>query len=264
MIRKVIYGVLILIILLILINFNSITYVSSIMTDQLNLVLKANDIDNVINDMRTDVDIINQLKLIPEIMQFGDELGFSKTKAYSTYIPLQREVFLHSLSASKKDKFEDYIWEWPFVGGLPYKGFIEKDDALKEQLKLEKEEYDTYLWESSAMSTLGIFSDPIISTMINESDVTVLINTIYHERTHQLFFKKDYITFNENAAVLLGSLASLDFIRDKFGEGSEEYKKQLNVIKDKLIFSEFIDEFYNELSRLRCGSNPTACCGIIL
>jgi len=246
MIKKIIYGILIVIFLIVIINFNSIAYVSSIISDQISLVSKAEDINNVV----ANENIQNQLKLVPEIMQFGNEVGFPKTKAYSKYIPLQREVFLHSLSASDKDKFQDYIWKWPFVGGLPYKGFIEKDDALKEQSKLEKDNYDTYLGESSAMSTLGILPDPIITTMINESDVTVLINTIYHERTHQLFYKKEQVTFNENSAVLLGSLTTLEFLKEKFGEDSAEYQTQVNRINDKLIFSEFIDDFYSELDKL--------------
>lgn len=250
MLKKIICGVFIVVLLLIIINFNSINYVSGIISDQIGLVSKADDIDKVINDKQIDEEIINQLKLIPEIMQFGDEVGFPQTKAYSKYITLQREVFLHSLSASDKEKFKDYLWEWPFVGGLPYKGFIEKDEALKEQSKLEKENYDTYLGESSAMSTLGILPDPIITTMINESDVTVLINTIYHERTHQLFFKKDSVIFNENSAVLLGSMTALGFLKEKFGEDSEEYQTQLNRINDKIVFSRFIDEFYNELDKL--------------
>lgn len=246
MIKKVFYGVLVVIFLVILINLNSIAYVSSIISDQISLVSKAEDLDSVV----VNENIQNQLKLVPEIMQFGDKTGFPETKAYSKYIQLQREVFFHSLSASNKDKFQDYTWKWPFVGELPYKGFIERDDALKEQSKLEKENYDTHLGESSAMSTLGILPDPIITTMINESDVTVLINTIYHERTHQLFFKKNHIIFNENSAVLLGHLTTLEFLKEKFGENSEEYQKQINRINDKLLFSKFIDEFYNDLDKL--------------
>ena len=250
MIKKLIYGTLVIFALLVIVNFSSITYIASILTDQVHLVSKADDINNIINNEQVDENIREQLKLIPEIMMFGDKIGFPQTKAYSKYIPLQREVFLHSLSASEKAKFEDYVWKWFFVGGLPYKGFIETDDALKEQAKLKQKNYDTYLGESRAMSTLGILPDPIITTMINKTDVTVLINTIYHERTHQLFFRKDEVTFNENSAVLLGSLATLDFLKEKFGEDSEEYKTQVNRINDLLLFSEFIDEFYKELTQL--------------
>ncbi len=246
MIKKIGYGILAVILLIVIINFNSIAYVSSIISDQISLVSKAKDINAIV----VNENIQNQLELVPEIMQFGDKEGFPLTRAYSKYVPLQRGIFLHSLSASDKDKFQDYTWKWPFVGELPYKGFIEKDDALREQSKLEEENYDTYLGESSAMSTLGILPDPIITTMINGSDVTVLINTIYHERTHQLFYKKEEVIFNENSAVLLGHITTLEFIKEKFGEDSEEYQKQVNRINDKIIFSEFIDAFYNELDKL--------------
>jgi len=183
-------------------------------------------------------------------MQFGDRVGFPHTQAYSKYIPLDRDVFLYSLSASRKDKFEDYRWNWMFVGKLPYKGFINQNKALAEEALLRDDGYDVYLGESSAMSTLGILPDPIITTMISNNNPTVLINTIYHERTHQLFYKKNETIFNENAAVLLGQLTTLEYLKQKLGENSSEYETQTQRIQDTLIFSEFIDLFYGELGEL--------------
>jgi predicted aminopeptidase len=107
------------------------------------------------------------------------------------------------------------------------------------------------------MSTLGFLPDPVITTMIDKNDPTELVNVIFHERTHQLFFKKDEVTFNENAAVLLGTLTSLEFFDKKFGPGSAEYKIQKEKLNDIIIFSEFIDNFYKEMDALYSKNIPS-------
>ncbi len=211
-------------------------YVAGIFYDQVKILLKSKDIDDVLNSKNTDKEIISQLRLVPEVMAFGNEAGFPKTRAYSKYSPLDREVFFYSLSASEKDRFKSYLWNWPFIGNLPYKGFTRIEDARKEELELRELGYDTYIGESKAMSTLGFLPDPVITTMIDKNDPTELVNAIFHERTHQLFFKKDEVTFNENAAVLSGMLTSLEFFDKKFGPGSAEYRTQKEKINDTTHF----------------------------
>ena len=247
---KIIMLLTIFLLVLVVFNFNRIIYISKLFYDQIKILSKSNNINYFVDNNLVDDKIKGQLILIPEVMDFGDKLGFPRTKAYSTYSQLDRETYLYSLSASKKNNFENYLWKWPFVGALPYKGFVNKNDALKEIDELDELGYDTNLGKSSAMSTLGVFMDPIITTMINENDSTRLIETIYHERTHQLFFKKSYIQFNENSAQLIGMLASLDFLEQKFGINSIEYQNQLSYLNDSLLFSNFISEFYNELNSL--------------
>lgn len=195
-----------------------IRYIAGISCDQAEILLRSEDIDEAIKNKNMDKEIILQLKSVPEIMAFGDGIGFPKTTAYTRYSSLERDALYYSLSGSKKDSFEDYRWNWPFIGSLPYKGFIRIEDAKKEEMELKKSGYDTYLGKSRTMSTLGILPDPIIPPMIDKNDPTELVYVIFHERTHQLFFKKDNVTFNENAAVLLGALASLEFFKKKVRE----------------------------------------------
>lgn len=100
------------------------------------------------------------------------------------------------------------------------------------------------------MSTLGYLDEPIITTMINKNDSTVLTNTIFHERTHQLFFRQNDVTFNENAATMIGAIAALDFIKHELGEKSSEYQRQTERIHDQIIFAQFVNDFYLDLTKL--------------
>ncbi|VVB86662.1 Putative aminopeptidase [uncultured archaeon] len=255
MLKEIIVFITALIALFLILNPGA-RYVARSFYDQARLLLKSKDINYILSSKNTDKEIIDQLRLVPEVMAFGDEAGFLKTKAYSRYSALDRDVFFYTLSASKKDSFKSYLWNWPFIGSLPYKGFTRIEDARKEELELRELGYDTYIRESKAMSTLGFLPDPVITTMIDRNDPTELVNVIFHERTHQLFFKKDEVTFNENAAVLLGTLTSLEFFDKKFGPGSAQYKIQKKKLNDIIIFSEFIDNFYKELDALYSKNIP--------
>ncbi len=240
----------ILLLVLILISNPDVLYISGISCDQAKILLRSEDINEALRDKNIDEGIKNQLKSVPEIMAFGDGAGFPNTKAYSKYSPLDREVLYYSLSGSKKDGFEEYLWAWPFIGSVPYKGFIHIEETKKEEAALKKIGYDTLVGKSRTMSTLGILPDPIITPMIDRNDPTELIYVIFHERTHQLFFRKNEVTFNENVAVLLGTLTSLEFFKEKFGPQSEEYRAQMEKLDDIITFSNYIDNFYNELNVL--------------
>ena len=240
----------ILFLVLILISNPEMLYISGISYDQAEILLRSEDINDTPKDKNIDEGIKNQLKSVPDIMAFGDEAGFPKTRAYSKYSPLNREVLYYSLSGSKKDGFEEYLWNWPIIGSVPYKGFIHIEETKKEEAALRKSGYDTLIGKSRTMSTLGILPDPIITPMIDKNDPTELIYVIFHERTHQLFFRKNEVAFNENAAVLLGTLTSLEFFKKKFGPQSTEYRTQIEKLDDIIIFSNFIDNFYNELNVL--------------
>jgi predicted aminopeptidase len=255
MLKEIIVFIIALLALFLILNPGA-WYVARSFYDLARLLLKSKDINYILSSKNADKEIIDQLRLVQQVMAFGDEAGFPKTRAYSRYSSLDRDVFFYNLSASKKDSLKSYLWKWPFIGSLPYKGFTRIEDARKEELELRKLGYDTCIRESKAMSTLGFLPDPVITTMIDKNDPTELVNVIFHERTHQLFFKKDEVTFNENAAVLLGALTSLEFFDKKFGPESVEYKIQKEKLNDIMILSEYIDNFYKELDSLYSKNIP--------
>ncbi|MCE8425572.1 MAG: aminopeptidase [Candidatus Methanoperedens sp.] len=247
--KKIIPLCIMLLVLILILNPDTL-YISGISYDQAKILLRSEDIKDALKDKNIDDEIKNQLKSVPEIMAFGDGAGFPMTKAYSRYSHLDREVLYYSLSGSRKDSFEEYLYTWPLIGSIPYKGFIQIEETKKEETALKKIGYDTLIGKSITMSTLGILPDPIITPMIDKNDPTELVYVIFHERTHQLFFKKNDVTFNENAAVLLGALTSLEFFKRKFGHQSAEYRAQMEKLDEIIIFSNYIDNFYNELKVL--------------
>jgi hypothetical protein len=72
-----------------------------------------------------------------------------------------------------------------------------------------------------AYSTLGIFADPVRSPMLKRDEVS-LADTIFHELLHNTIWRPNDTEFNESLATFVGRAGALQFIRSKYGDGSEQ------------------------------------------
>ena len=84
-------------------------------------------------------------------------------------------------------------------------------------------------------STLGWFTDPILSKMLMRSEGD-LANLIIHEMSHATIFVKDSIEFNENLATFIGDRGAEMFLIDKYGRNSKEYTVYIEEDEDYLKY----------------------------
>ncbi len=159
------------------------------------------------------------------------------------------------VQASPQYEVEHYLWSYPLVGSLPYKGFFEKEDAVKESNTLKQKGYDTMVRGVKAYSTLGWLKDPILSSMLTYKD-SELVNLIIHESTHATLYIKSSADFNEQLASFVGNEGTEQFYRFKEGPLSETLKKILNTNHDEKMFSKFISEEIQKLKKWY-ADNPT-------
>jgi predicted aminopeptidase len=135
------------------------------------------------------------------------------------------------------------------VGSVPYKGYFSKKDAQAEIERLKAAGYDTALRTSAAFSTLGWFDDPLLSHLL-KYDKVLLSEIVFHELFHNTLYIKGAGAFNESSANFVGHRAAIDFFRDRFGEGSPEHQRALELWEEEQEFGAFISEVVRKLNDL--------------
>jgi predicted aminopeptidase len=188
-----------------------------------------------------------KLKLAMAAHEFAiNHVGLNQTKNYTTYVDLGRAYVSWVVSAAHKWKLEHHLWSYPFIGKMPYKGFMSEAEANEEKNSLIAQNLDAEYRGVSAYSTLGWFQDSVLSSMLRSSEHQ-LVNTILHETTHTTIYIKNSADFNERLAVFVGNKASEEFYLAKEGVNSPTLKRIQEENLDDRIFSDFMSFELKEL-----------------
>lgn len=202
---------------------------------------KALHLENLTADQK------KKIELTQEIRNFSfDTLQLAKSDNYTQYVQLDRPYITYAVMASYKWKFESYLWDFPFIGKAPYKGYYNEKLAKQEALEMKNKDYDVYVRGVPAYSTLGKLTDPLLSSMLTYKEHD-LVNTIIHELVHTTLFIKDNIDFNERLAVFVANKGTELFYINKEGADSKTVALIQQENTDDALFSEFITKELDEL-----------------
>ena len=216
---------------------------------QMKLLGKRISLEEALEDHDLTPEVKKKLRLLSEIKDFAREhFGDIDEDIYTSYVQLDQPYVSWILRVSLADQLEAYEWDFPVIGRASYKGFFEKDLALEEEKTFSTDQYDTYVGGVRAYSTLGWFSDPVLSSMMGyeESDFTALI---FHELAHTVLFFEDHIDFNERFAEFLGRKSALLFYLKKEGQNSPTVQKMKTQWEDQKVFSFFMSQEYEQLEK---------------
>lgn len=218
--NKILLGILAIIIALVAFNYKLVRYGIEQGLGQLEMVRNAVPIDDLLADPEYPDSLKQKLLLIKEIRRYAiDSLHLKDSKNYNAVYDLKGRPTAYVVQACEKYRIKKYLWKFPIVGKLPYKGFFDEEDAKKEVEWLEKQGYDTRIAHPSGWSTMGWFTDPVLSTMLRRSEGE-LADLIIHELTHSTVFVKDNSELNENIADYVGENGAKRYLASKYGDTS--------------------------------------------
>jgi len=224
---------------------------------ELEILSSRRPIIEVIQDTTTTKDTRSKLVLVSKAREFASEtLQMNIGTSYTTFTKLDRDTLALILSASPKDQLEPKTWWFPLIGRFPYRGFFDKNEALVEKNALENEGFDTYLRPTSAFSTLGWFSDPILSTFLRQDEVGI-VETVLHELSHNHLFIKGHIDFNESFATFVGRYGAVEFYcaNPDFSPENILCLRAKARLRDHIAFEEFFFDFIKNLQALYQNSD---------
>jgi predicted aminopeptidase len=254
-IRRILLALLIIIGVLVLVYWDLVVYGIRQARGQMNIIYNARPVEEFLNNPDFPDSLRKKLVMINEVRRYAiDSLGLKDTKNYKTLYDQKGEEIMWVVTACEPFKLKAREWTFPVLGSVPYKGFFNKDLALALRDELKKEGWDVSIRNPGGWSTLGWFTDPILSKML-ERDEGDLANLIIHEMSHATIFVKDSIDFNENLATFIGDRGAEKFLIFKYGISAKEYQTYLNEDADYLKFAdhmlrgtEKLDSLYNTMS----------------
>ncbi|ELR72762.1 putative zinc protease [Fulvivirga imtechensis AK7] len=233
MIKKISLGIIGILLLLIVWNFELVVYGIKQARGQLNIVWNARPVSAYLSDPAVADSVKIKLQYIQKVREYAiKELGLNDTDNYTSMYDQGGKPVLWVVTGCKPYKFEPREWNFPVVGKVPYKGFFVEKDAMQAMEKLKKDGYDAGVRTVGGWSTLGWFNDPILSSMLNRS-IGDLANLIIHELVHATIFVKDSVEFNENLASFIGDEGARQFLQYEYGADSEEYHNYLKEVEDE-------------------------------
>jgi predicted aminopeptidase len=222
-----------------------LAYVLKQGTTQLDIAWSAVEIESIRQGREVPATFrpedLKKLDLIAEVKSFAEtEIGLAVGDSYSTYYDTGGSAdgggsapVSYVVTAAHPLALIPYQWSFPFVGRVAYKGFFEREDALEEKRRLDEAGWDTWISEVSAYSTLGWFRDPVLSSMLQESDAD-LAELILHELVHRTVYIKGHTALNESLATVVARAAATEFLLLRRGGGGAELAEYRagNVSKD--------------------------------
>ncbi|MBY0517649.1 MAG: aminopeptidase [Bacteriovoracaceae bacterium] len=217
---------------------------------QLSLQWSGIPNEKVLNDPKISEDIKFKIRLIEDAKAFFTHYFEHKSQGiYTKTVFLDEKAVSYLVIASKPDDVEAFEHSFPFVGSFPYLGFFSKSDAKDFKEDLEEDGLVTYVRPVLAYSTLGYFEDRILSSFFEYEEVE-LVELVFHEMFHTLFFAKNEVELNEN----LASYFAHDLL-DEYYKDSPKLKKyredelSREVLHKKLV--RYAQELKEEFKKMK-------------
>ena len=216
---------------------NCLSYLGHLAIGQLQILAKREKLELAIESSE-DPTIQEKLKLIQSVRQFSiDQLGLNPGGGFDYYTQLDREEIGWHVTASYPLKMQSYTWWFPIVGEVPYKGFFQREKAIQLQEDLKEKGLDTKLRITAGYSTLGWFSDPVLSPQLKLSEPD-LVGLVIHEMSHSTIYFPGDSLFNESYASFVEDKGVEIFYNTTFPERSESILKiwkERKKLKKKLV-----------------------------
>lgn len=218
----------------------------------------ATGVEKLLADPATDPQTRALLETARDIRSFAVEsLGLKAGGSFTRYREIDRDHLVDVVQACVELAFEPYLWRYPFLGGLPYRGYYKRADADAEAARLKARGWDVIVRPVDSFSTLGLARDPLYSFMKRYSRAE-LAELVIHELAHATVFIRGQAQFNEEFATFVGEQGALQWLASVAGPGSAEVGAAEDARADSARFLESIRGLRGALEEVYGADLPDA------
>lgn len=176
-------------------------YLTQAAAGQWSVMKEQEPIGKLVESPSTDPALKARLETLQQARRYASvELGLPDNESYTSYADIGREYVVWNVVATPGFSIAPKQWCFPIAGCVAYRGYFSEERARDYALTLASQGYDVTVGGVAAYSTLGRFSDPVLSSMLAYSDAQ-LAGILFHELAHQVAYSADTSSFNEAFAM---------------------------------------------------------------
>ncbi len=191
----------------------SVSYYAQSIEGHVRLMAARKNVGGLIRDPSTPKPLRAKLTSASAIRRFAtDELALPDNSSYRSYVDVGRDDVTYAVFAAPQFSLAPVTWCFPVFGCVPYRGYFSLKAAAESAAELRGKGLDVYVSGVTAYSTLGWFSDPLLSTMLRQDDTTIA-SLIFHELAHQKIYVNGDSAFNEAFAVSVETSGTRKWLR---------------------------------------------------
>ncbi|TGT71194.1 aminopeptidase [bacterium M00.F.Ca.ET.159.01.1.1] len=191
----------------------SISYYAQSLKGHVEIMAARKDVGKLIHDPSTPRALRAKLTSASAIRRFAtEELALPDNNSYRSYVDIGRDNVTLAVFAAPQFSLTPVTWCFPVFGCVPYRGYFSRKDAIASAAELQQRGLDVYVSGVTAYSTLGWFSDPLLSTMLRQDD-TYVASLVFHELAHQKIYVNGDSAFNEAFAVSVETTGTRKWLR---------------------------------------------------
>ena len=226
--------------ILLFVSCSKLSYIVEQGVGQVSLEYNDIDVENFLHNPKYDQKFQDKVLLIQKAKQyFYEYFELKPSDIYDEVKLLDQEAVTFLVIHSPQNEIRAIKTSFPIVGSFPYLGFFSKHSALAYKTEKEQDGFHVYMRPVFAYSTLNHplwpFDDNILSSFFHYNDHQ-LVELIFHELVHTVFFVKNDMSFNENFAQFLARELVVEFFKYEQKKKSElEELKRNNMLISNLI-----------------------------
>lgn len=227
---------------------SNISYYAQGAVGHLTLMSKREPITQLLKSDTLSKKRREQITEVQSIRKFAHKrLKLPENGSYTSFVELAREAVTWNIIATQKYAIEPIQTCFTVGGCVSYLVYFNKARAEKEAEKHKRIGHDVHIIASPAYSTLGVFDDPIVSTMLT-GNISSTAEVVFHELGHQRLFKKNNSAFNEAFASTVGEEGTRLWLQKNHPASLKAYndhvKKRWQFFNVLLKTSEELKNFY--------------------
>ena len=206
------------------------------------------EISDLLSNPELDQAQIIKFNNLLKIRKFAsDKLLLPNNESYTSYVDLDRDYVTWVVFAAPTLSLQAKKWCFLIVGCVPYRGYFSEAKANQFAEQVRQQNLDVYVAPVPAYSTLGWFSDPLLSSMVDRGEL-VAAEYIFHELAHQQLYIKNDTSFNEAFATAVGRLGVIAWLESE--NKTTELKRYLKSKQEKQNIYHMVDEFRQQLMKI--------------